>query len=988
MKVCRFGLMAALACCFAGDSHVRSLAIEANPQQSSVAQSPQESLKKIAVDPGLNVELVACEPNIMSPVAMRFDEDGRLWVVQMRDYPTGPTKEYPARSRLSILEDKDGDGFYESATVFADNLPFATGVQPWKGGAFVTMSGKVQYLKDTNGDGKADAVETWYTGFAEGNQQLRANHPRFALDNHIYIANGLRGGTIIDPMSKGAKPVSISGRDFRFDPRTRAYEGVSGMGQFGLTFDDYGNRFECSNRNPAYHIVLEEQMLKKNPLVAVGAVVHDVAKPAEESRLYSIGKAWVTSNLHQGQFTAACGIDIYRGDALPMEYYGCVYTCDPTARVVHREIMQPDGVTFTSNRLPEHSEFFASGDEWTCPVNLEVGPDGAMYVVDMYRQVIEHPQWMPEELQHRRNLRAGADRGRIYRVAPKDTKRRERPQFSKLTSEQLVEQLANPNVWQRETAQRLLMERDDASVGPQLAKMMTYDKSPLAQIHAMRTLQGLGLLTEPLVLHALNSLDPRVQEQAILVCDSKLGEWKMAQAKIARLVESPDARVRYQALLVGMPMPQPPLFPADQWELDAMLIASRGRSGDVLAAMLADPKNLQEHIKEPKKFIVELARQAAGSRNSEEYMPAISALIGNREYERAGLTGFLSDMSRSGLSLDYVRAKLGPTTSRRLDRVFEKARNDAADTKQAEASRCDAVDLLAFAPGTADLLTNLALKDSNQLVRLRAIASLAKMHDYKPWPELLGHLSAMSPVEQRAVLDSVFISVERSLLLLDEIENGRLKATLIDPIHAKLLLDNRDQAIRMRSQKVLASAIPADREKVLAEYRKVLTMNADPAHGQEIFRKNCSICHQINGIGVRFAPDISDSREKSPEQILTDVIEPNRAIDSNYFSYTAITTDGRTHTGVLASETSTSVVLKQQEGKSETLRRDEIESLQNNGVSFMPEGLEKNIPLQDMADLISFIKNWRYLESAQGGATSQAAGGPQPGAHSQTAAKP
>src|SRR3954468_20314127 len=172
--------------------------VEPNPHRSN-ALSPQDSLKQIAVDPDLKVELVASEPNITSPVAVRFDENGRMWVVEMRDYPTGPTKQFPARSRVSVLTDKDGDGFYETATVFADNLPFATGIQPWKGGVFVTMAGKVAYMKDTDGDGKADVKETWYTGFSQGNQQLRANHPLLSLDGHIYISNGLRGGKIVDP---------------------------------------------------------------------------------------------------------------------------------------------------------------------------------------------------------------------------------------------------------------------------------------------------------------------------------------------------------------------------------------------------------------------------------------------------------------------------------------------------------------------------------------------------------------------------------------------------------------------------------------------------------------------------------------------------------------------------------------------------------------------------------------------------------------------
>ena len=384
------------------------------------ALSPQESLKQIVVDTGLTVELAANEPNVIDPIAIRFDEDGRMWVVEMRDYPLGPTKEFPARSRISILRDMDNDGFYETATVFADNLSFATGLQPWKGGVFVTSAGKVAYMKDTDGDDKADINQTWYTGFAQVNQQLRANHPTLALDNHIYIAAGLRGGTIADAQHPEVKPVSISGRDFRFDPLSRKFEAVTGEAQFGLTFDDYGNRFVCANRDPTIHMVLEDRQLKKNPLVTVDAVLEHVVFGSAYTPVYPIGRTWTTSNLHAGQFTAACGLEIYRGDALPANNYGDVFICEPTGYLVHREDIKPNGVTFAESYATHTTEFFASRDEWCRPVNLALGPDGAMYVVDMYRQIIEHPEWMPEELRHRPNLRAGSDRGRIYRVAAKD----------------------------------------------------------------------------------------------------------------------------------------------------------------------------------------------------------------------------------------------------------------------------------------------------------------------------------------------------------------------------------------------------------------------------------------------------------------------------------------------------------------------------------------------------------------------------------------
>jgi putative membrane-bound dehydrogenase-like protein len=935
--------------------------------------SPQDSLKQIQVDPGLKVELVASEPSIMSPVAMRFDEDGRMWVVEMCDYPTGPTKEAPLRSRISILEDKDGDGFFETATVFADNLSFATGVQPWKGGAFVTMSGKVAYLKDTNGDGKADAVDTWYTGFIQGNQQLRANHPTLGLDNHIYVANGLLGGRIRDARFPDMRPVSISSMDFRFDPRNRSFEGVSGVGQFGLTFDDYGNRFECTNRNPVIHIVLEDRNLKKNPAVTVGAVAHDVAKAAGDSKLNSIGRVWVTSNLHQGTFTAACGVNVYRGDALPAEYYGNVYTCDPTARVVHREIMKADGVTFVSTPANKDREFFASGDQWSCPVNLDVGPDGATYVVDMYRQIIEHPHWMPEELQKRPNMRAGWDKGRIYRVVPTNFQRKMLPHFSKMPSEALAAELASPNEWRRQTATRLLLERQDKSIAERLKEMALRSKSQAGRIRAIRLMEGLGVGDDKLLLKLCDDEDPRIVEQAVIAADAHVAVAPKLCERIARLAaDSPDARVRFNALFVAMPLPQAPKYKTDEWEIDAMLVATGSRGGTVLAEMLAHPVQLTINVSKPQQFVSQLARLAATSTDKNEQSKAIVALLASDKYGRAGLASFLGEIRREEKTLEQVRAGLNEDVRGALDWELAAARRDAQHPQKPETVRCDAIDLVALAPDATKVLTPIANREKNQDVRLRAIAGLMKSPDIGPWKELLAQFYDATPAVQRAIIDGLFANVERTQLLLDEIAAGRLKGGVIDPIHANLLLTHKEAAIRDRAKKVIASAVPADREKVLKEYQPVLKMAAEPARGQIVFKNRCSICHKIGDIGVQFAPDISDSRERKPEQLLTDILQPNRAVDSNYYSYTATTVDGRVHTGVLSAETSTSVTLKQQEGKSETLRRDEIEDLHNSGISFMPDGLEKDIPMQDMADLIAFIKNWRYLDRAPSSSTVDA----------------
>jgi putative membrane-bound dehydrogenase-like protein len=972
--------------------HAAIAPIAAAAEQPAVRSplSPQESLEHFVVAPGLVIELAAHEPNVIDPIAIRFDELSRMWVVEMRDYPTGiPGKK--GGSRISILEDQDADGFYEAAVVFAEDLPFATGLQPWKGGVFVTMAGRVAYMKDTTGDGKADVNETWYTGFAEGNTQLRANHPTLALDNHIYIANGLRGGKIVDAGRPNAEPVSISGMDFRFDPLTRKFEAVSGMGQFGLAFDDYGNRFVCSNRNPAIHIVLEDRYLKRNPLVAVDAVAHDVAKAGDESRVFSITRAWTTSNLHAGQFTAACGLKIYRGDALPAEFYGNIFVCEPTGHLVHREIMKPHGVTFTSEPAPPrngegnggHAEFLASRDEWFSPVNLETGPDGALYIVDMYRAVIEHPEWMPEELRKRPDLLWGNDRGRIYRLVPQNFRRPPAPLLSVKSSKQLVEYLAHPNAWWRETAARLLLERQDKTVAVPLRTIATSDSSLLARIHALRLLEALAPTDDELLLGLLDDPNARFIEQAILAAEGR-GLDKL-RSRISTLAANSDARVRFQALLTARPSPMPPEFPADEWELDAMLVAAGDRGGSVLGTMLlaaGDRQSLSTNVKEPKQFIAALARLAAASNDVRQWRKAVHMLLAswqNKEYARAGLIGFLSEITRGGGSLDDVKVKLKPLRGRsrhaydvspeiaqrlpdRLERAFAEAAADATDTKQQEAVRIEAVRLLAYWPKATLTLNRLALEDTSQAVRLRSIESLARQQALEPWKGLLDRFSRETPALQRAILDGVLANSHRIALFLDELAAGRIASTALDANRINLLLNHHDDAIRERAQTLLAEAVPTDRREALAKYQSALALAADSIRGRAVFQKQCASCHHIAGIGVDVAPDISDSRERSPEQLLTDIIQPNRAIDSNYLSYTAVAADGRAYTGILTAETSTSVTLKLAEGKTVTLRRAEIEELQSDGVSLMPDGLEKLISPQDMADLISFIKNWRYLD--------------------------
>jgi putative membrane-bound dehydrogenase-like protein len=964
--------------------------------------SPKLSMQQIELHPDLQIELVAAEPQVIDPVAMAWDEHGRLWVVEMIDYPNGPAEGEQPRSRIRILQDQDGDGYYETSTIFADNLLFANSVYPWKGGVIVTLAGELAYFRDTTGDGKADHRETWFSGFSEQNPQLRANHPRLGLDNRFYVANGLRGGDVIarrPEWSEGAEPVSISGMDFRFDPFTGKYEAVSGMGQFGLTFDDFGNRFVCSNRNPSKHVVLEDHYIKRNPHLIVRSVAEDVSPPGDASRVFAITEAWTTSTLHAGQFTAACGVQIYRGDLLPEEFRGNSFTCEPTGHLVHRDVLTPQGPTFSSRYGREGVEFLASRDDWFRPVNLTNGPDGAFYVIDMYRAVIEHPQFMPAELKERPDLNDGNDRGRIYRIVPKkaapDRKASHPVKLADATAGELVELLAHSNAWQRETAARLLLERQDRSVGKSLETLAREGKTPQARIRALWLLDGLGLLTKPIVQRALEDEHTRVAEQAVLLAERWLEDDSTLREAVGSLaVERDDVRLDFQILLsLGVPRNQSErtLFnniglahADDAWmrtayasvitmaeadwfdELAQELMKServRAAGVDELFEMLAEVLGGQQQadrIITALSFLGGVTSAIVGNRVGEdeaEYVAALNVLF-------AGIDGLGRGSRRRGKTLASYAVDLPQMRANDVRRTFEYAARFARDSGADPKLRMRTLQVLRHAnfETAQDALMELALNEPDQRVRLAAIDVLSSFAAPEIGPALLAEFTAQTPPVRRAILDAMLNNTARTKLLLDEIEAGTIAITELDPARTNRLSRHRDADIRKQAEKLLAAATPADRKSVLAEYQQALSVPADPQRGREVFVKNCTACHKIGDVGVNVAPDIADSRTKTPAQLLTDILDPNRAVDSNYFTYAVVTTEGQVHTGIIASETASSITLRQAENKSVSILRQDVEEMRSTGQSLMPVGLEKNITVEQMADLISFIKNWRYLD--------------------------
>jgi putative membrane-bound dehydrogenase-like protein len=491
------------------------IAFEVPPEKS-----PEEALAALRPRPGFVAELVAAEPMLDAPVAFDWDARGRLWVVEMRDYPLG----CPEGGAVKILTDADGDGRYDAAKTVISGLPFPSGILPWRDGALVAASPDILFVSERG------EKRVLFTGFKEGNQQHRVNGFEWGLDGWVYGANGDSGGVI--------NGVNISGRDFRFRPDLGEFEAESGQTQYGRRRDDWGNWF--GNNNPVWlwHYTISDARLRRNPKLAVKTTKRVLANYDDSTRVFAVSELPVRFNQPQsaGHVTSGCSPAPYRDDRFGPEFATSVFSCEPVHNVVHREVLSADGATFTSRRAANEldREFLASTDPWFRPVFAKTGPDGALYVADFHRFVLEHPEWIAPETQARIDLRLGQGKGRLYRVFPQGANLRAIPDLQAADPAALD----SPNGWQRDTVQRLLVEAKRTEAAPVIRKLAVAASNPKVRLQALATLATLGTLDSETTSQALRDADPRVRVHALRVAEGL--------AAILPLVDDPEFLVRHE----------------------------------------------------------------------------------------------------------------------------------------------------------------------------------------------------------------------------------------------------------------------------------------------------------------------------------------------------------------------------------------------------------------------------------------------------------
>jgi putative membrane-bound dehydrogenase-like protein len=943
---------------------------------------PEQALQTFTVADGFKLELVAREPLIGTPVAIEWDADGRMFVCEMRGYSEDRDE---AISRIALLTDDDDDGRYDRRTTFADGLLWPTAIFPYDGGLFVGDAPHLYYFKDTDGDGKADEKKLVLTGFGTSNVQGLMNSMRWGLDNRIHIACSSTGGQIRrGDAGEDAQRVNVRGRDIAFDPRSYEFQPTSGAAQHGMCFDDWGRKFVSSNSDHIQQVMYEDHNIARNPYLRAPSSRISIAADGPQAEVYrsSPVEPWriVRTRLRvagevpgpvegggraAGYFTGATGVTIYRGDRWPAGWKGFAFIGDVGSNLVHRKRLDPNGLQYVAKRIDEDSEFITSSDIWFRPAQFANAPDGSLHVIDVCREVIEHPKSLPPAIKQHLDLTAGRDRGRIYRIVPSDDQgQRKTVAYSKAPTETLVGLLGHANAWHRETAARLLYERQDKAAIP-LLKKFTTDSRPLARLHAMYALDGQHALDAETLLPRLQDPHPQVRRHAVRLA----GDASEIADKLVAMTGDDSLAVRYElAFALGDVTHDKKVAaltqllrrdPTDKWIQTAV---QSSLSDDAAAAFEQLAGDVEFWTTGGESFLKNLASQIGAQNRQADVTLAVKTLSELPAAVGPRSVGVISELvkarNRRGSVLQQLAAagKLKGLDAR-IEALIRQAIDHAGDATLPVASRIAAVEAMSLASANQALPTLATLVDNRQPHDLQraAIVAMGAYQDDRVAPVLIKAWSNLSPRLRDVGSEVLFARPERIARLLDAMDSGEMKPSAVSRARMQLAAKSKNTDLAQRAAAFLQQSSTGRRDDVLAKYRAALTMQGDAARGRDAFKQHCSVCHKVAGVGHELGPNLATMKSRGADAILANVIDPNAEVNPQYLNYIVLTDDGNTLTGMITAESATAVTLTRAENAKDTVLRVNIEQLQSSGVSIMPEGLEEKINVQTMADIITYL---------------------------------
>lgn len=953
-------------------------------------QDTPETPAGFEIESGFNLELVASEPLIKDPVDLEFNEQGDALVLEMPGYPFGEQQ-----SRIVVLKDNNQDGVYDDHQVFAENLQLATSILPYRDGVLVAAPPYLLHVKDANRDYQVDAVDTLMGGFSTGNLQHNYNGLTYGLDNWIYAANGGNSGK---PYWWGdeANAIDMRGQDVRFRIEEKIMERVGrSSGGFGLALDEFGRFYETHNLHHISQLVFPGRYME-NVRLTKDHTLLNVSDHEENGlgRIYPIGEqeSRVNHPEQSGYFSGGCGITYYGGGAFGPEYDNTVWVTDVVLNLVHVDKIKPDGAAFAASRIQEQKDFLASTDRAFRPVNMAVGPDGSMYVIDMYRKVIEHPEWIPDELEKDMDLDAGKDKGRIYRITRSGRKYDtfDATQFE--SPESLIGKLSDANQWVRMTAHRLLMDQElnDAQL-EKLAELLS-SQTPLARLHAMWILGSKGKLSDAQLLKALEDQSEGIRENALVVAESRLHAGEDLVRRSIAMCNDKDQRVRMQAAL-SLSLLAPEAFnknkeeilaalidasekPADDWNFAAITLAAKhdapalfarvaSSSGKPNLALLQSLARVSSTTLPGLQQVLEtLAKSNLDSETKEQLVSQLAAnnlpkgnnalLQPIRVLEQSGNMGIVSASAS-------LRNALKLPTSPEFVRVSRTSVNSVVDKSLPDSVRLEHLEMISLLPYKEKSEVLFACLNNTEPLKIQeaAMQQLAAVQDpvigkrlVEKWPELgpqVRRIAGDVLLYRKIHHDALLTGLEKGIINIGEM-NFDLER------RRTLLRWTDDENTKRRAQALFSDAGVVNRKDAIEKMRSALSLNGTADDGKKVFTNVCGQCHMYGSEGKNVGPVLTEINRKSKESLLHDILDPNAAVDTKYINHRLETKNGDVHIGIVDSETDAYITIKKMGGDVVTVNKTDIQKFSSLGTSLMMEGLEGSMSQQQMADLLAYLQ--------------------------------